>query len=377
MVAWMNRGRAASARSRPGARGSGAGAARSTGARARPRATASTCASALLRLRHGRAAVRRRAGGPGRLPHRRAQLLLPGLRRRRRPRPGLSAGDGAATVRPSLDEFVALGARLHGRAGVARGARRPRDAGLGVREARSATREGLPARVGRARRALGPVLVPRPRSRAHASSRAAATSSGSAARRPTASRPTRARSPRSKRCSRATARRASPSSRRSTAASSAGSATTPCARSSACPTSRPTTSGLPDAVLSLTGHVAAFDHFRQRLLPHRERVPAARRRRRRRVDATYDARGRAARRRGRRARPAAAVHARRRRPPTSSTELPELRRNFDARRVDRRAVEAAQGAHPRRRHLPGRARAALRPRRAPSTRSTCTGCCGR
>ena len=41
-------------------------------------------ARGLLRLRRRRAAVRRRAGGPGRLPHRRAQLLLPGLRRRRR-----------------------------------------------------------------------------------------------------------------------------------------------------------------------------------------------------------------------------------------------------------------------------------------------------
>ena len=44
MLALDERGGAARARSRPGARGSGAGAARSTGARARRRATASTCA---------------------------------------------------------------------------------------------------------------------------------------------------------------------------------------------------------------------------------------------------------------------------------------------------------------------------------------------
>ena len=36
---------------------------------------------AVLRLRRRHAAVRRRAGGQGRLPHRRALLLLPGLRR--------------------------------------------------------------------------------------------------------------------------------------------------------------------------------------------------------------------------------------------------------------------------------------------------------
>ena len=118
-----------------------------------------------LRLRHGRAAVRRRAGGPGRVPHRRAQLLLPRLRRRRR-RP---ARCDAAPERPSARRsttFVAPGARVHRRAGLARGARRSRDAAVGVREARRRPRR-LPARVGRARRTLGPVLVPRPRSGAH------------------------------------------------------------------------------------------------------------------------------------------------------------------------------------------------------------------
>ena len=45
----------------------------------------------------------------------------------------------------------------------------------------------------------------------------------------------------------------------------ATSATTSCARSSTCPTCRPTISDLPDAVLSIIGELAAFDHFRQRV----------------------------------------------------------------------------------------------------------------
>ena len=60
---------------------------------------------------------------------------------------------------------------------------------------------------------------------------------------------------------RADARR---SCRRFTAASSVGSVTTRCARSSDCPTPPPDDLGFPDAVCSLAGSVAAFDHFRQR-----------------------------------------------------------------------------------------------------------------
>ena len=48
----------------------------------------------------------------------------------------------------------------------------------------SATRRGLPARVGRARRALGPVLVPRPRPRAHARGCAVSRSRSPVARPP-------------------------------------------------------------------------------------------------------------------------------------------------------------------------------------------------
>ena len=59
--------------------------------------------------------------GSGRLPHRRALLLLPRLRRRR------------WSIRPSRDEFRALAAEHTRRPGVDRAARRPRDAGRGVR----------------------------------------------------------------------------------------------------------------------------------------------------------------------------------------------------------------------------------------------------
>ena len=77
--------------------------------------------------------------GRGRLPHRRAQLLLPRLRERRHTRARLTLSTSAVGL--TRDEFVAL-ARDHTVVpGVARGAGRPRDAGLGVREAR---RRGRP-----------------------------------------------------------------------------------------------------------------------------------------------------------------------------------------------------------------------------------------
>ena len=195
----------------------------------------------VLRLRRRRPALHGRAGGPRRLPHGRALLLLPGVRLGRHARP-------KRVTRPRGAEAVArrvprAGARPHRRPGLARGARRPRDAGLGVPEDRR-RRRGLPARVGRARRALGPVLVHRPRPGRHAD-RARQRRRGDRRRSPTASPPTPARSRRSRRCSRTTGRRSSTSSRRSTAASSATSATTSCARSSASPTCRPTRSAGP------------------------------------------------------------------------------------------------------------------------------------
>ena len=315
----------------------------------------------LLRLRHGRAAVRRRAGGPGRVPHRRAQLLLPRVRRRRR-RPGRCERASDASARRSTT-FARAGARVHGRAGVARGARRPRDAAVGVREARRRPR-GLPARVGRARRALGPVLVPRPRPGAARSSPAGRQLEwigGSAARR--ASRPTRARSPRSRRCSQ---------------------------RYRA-----PTQAELPPFHGGIVGWIG-YDTVREierlperaarrprlprrgvlarragrrvrplppALLPHRERVPAARLPTTATLRRAVRRRGRAARRRGRRARPPAAVHARAAAAPTSSPSCPRCARNLERGAVGR-GGRGREGAHPRGRHLPGRARAALRSRRA-------------
>src|SRR5258708_33889420 len=58
----------------------------------------------LLRLRHGCAAGRRRAGGGRRVPHRGAQLLLPELRRWQ----GARATVTAPEARPSRDDFHAL-----------------------------------------------------------------------------------------------------------------------------------------------------------------------------------------------------------------------------------------------------------------------------
>ena len=102
----------------------------------------------------------------------------------------------------------------------------------------------------------------------------------------------------------------------------------------------PTTSASPTRCCSLAGQVAAFDHFRQRLLPDRERVPAARRRRRRRSTRCTTARSRGSTTRS----TSSAGRCRtcpRCRPPTSSTELPEVRRNFSG-AAWAAAVEAAK-----------------------------------
>ena len=200
------------------------------------------------------------------------------------------------------------------------------------------------------------------RSRAHARRPRVARRGRSARRLRTADRPWRARRARSVARLVPRARGSTPC-RRSTAGSSATSATTSCARSSTCRTSPTDDVGFPDAVLTVTGHVTAFDHFRQRLYLI-ENVflgePGADEAR---VDAAYDdAVARLARPR-RRARPPAAV-----RPVAAARRRPHR----DPRGARRRwragayhdAVEAARGAHPRRRHLPGRARAALRPRRS-------------
>jgi hypothetical protein len=85
MMAWMNAEtlRMSLERAAPC---SGAGRARRCGARATPRATASSSARPSTTAT-ATPAVRRRAGGQGRLPHRRVLLLLPGLRRDRRRAP--------------------------------------------------------------------------------------------------------------------------------------------------------------------------------------------------------------------------------------------------------------------------------------------------
>ena len=164
------------------------------------------------------------------------------------------------------------------------------------------------------------------------------------------------------RCSRATARRRCPSCRRSTAASSAGSATTPCARSSACRTCRPTTSGHADAVLLARGSGRGVRPLPPAVLPDRERVPAARRRRR---DARTAVRRRAVERLDRAVDEIG-------RPLPYLPALPPARRAHRAARACAATSSSArmgdggrrrEGAHPRRRHLPGGARAALRPRR--------------
>ena len=272
----------------------------------------------VLRLRHGRAAVRRRAGGPRRVPHGRAQLLLPGVRQRRRARALVTALRRSGLRR---DDFRDAGARLHGRAGLARGARRSRDAAVGVREARRRPRR-LPARVGRARRALGPVLVPRPRSRRARSSRAAATSNGSAATR----RPRRARRPgharaRSKRCSQRFRAPTLPELPPFHGGIVGWMGYDTVREIERLPAPPPDDLGFPDAVCSLAGQRRRVRPLPPAAVPHRERVPAARCRRR---DARRDVRrrDRAARQRGRRSRRAAAVHARAPAAPTSSTSCP-------------------------------------------------------
>ena len=60
--------------------------------------------------------------------------------------------------------------------------------------------------------------------------------------------------------------RSCPTCRHCTPGWSATSVTTWCARSSTCPTSRPTTSATPTPCLSVIGQLAAFDHWRQRVV---------------------------------------------------------------------------------------------------------------
>ncbi len=118
--------------------------------------------------------------------------------------------------------------------------------------------------------------------------------------------------------------------------------------------------GMPDAVLSVTGHVTAFDHFRQRLylienvfLPDPADDAAA-------SDAYDAACARLDARVDELARPLPYVPS----PPPAGdlSELPSYTSTMPRGDVPRRGRGGAR-VHPRRRHLPGRARPALRPRR--------------
>ena len=186
---------------------------------------------ALLRLRRRHPAVRGRAGG------RRAPATPATVPASTGPSgPGPSRRTGVR-AEPSRDEFHALAAELHGRARVARAAGRPHHPGGRLRPAVSGRRARLPARVGRARRALEPVVVRGARPAGHASWPRRTVEVDRRRCRPTVpprpagswprSRPLLARLPVAGR---------STSCRRCTAAWSATSATTWSARSSACPT---------------------------------------------------------------------------------------------------------------------------------------------
>ncbi len=123
--------------------------------------------------------------------------------------------------------------------------------------------------------------------------------------------------------------------------------------------------GLPDAVMSVIGSLAAFDHWRQRVymiesVPTHGLSPEQ-------LDAAYDAAA---------ASVAQGVENLARPLPYVPVEPPRVERRVaggpvvDAGRALPEGGRGGQGVHPRRRHLPGRARPALRPdaRRRPVRR---------
>ena len=170
-------------------------------------------------------------------------------------------------------------------------------------------------------------------------------------------RPGRARR-RRVRCSPRTARRACPSCRRCTAASSATSATTSCARSSACPTSRPTTSATPTPCSrsSATSPPTTTGASGSRSSPTRSsrraptRPPST-------PPTTTPAAASSASAAGRR--PVARRAARR---PAGSRRPAARGHLVDGQRRLPRGHRGGSRAHPRRRHLPGRAGPAVRVR---------------
>ena len=123
----------------------------------------------------------------------------------------------------------------------------------------------VPLRVGRGRRALGPLLVRRAPPAGHADG---AGADGRGRRGGSGLEPLRRRDPGRGRGAwwRASSRRRWPACRRCTGAWSGTSATTWCARSSGCPHPPADDLGHPDAALVVIGQFCAFDHWRQRVV---------------------------------------------------------------------------------------------------------------
>ena len=245
--------------------------------------------------------------------------------------------------------------RAHGRARVARAARRPRDAGRRVREARR-RRAGLPARVRRARRAVGRFsFVGRNPSATLVLRDGVVELDGPLpAGIPTDQGMLAALEAMLARYTRPSFPDLPP-----LHGGIIGYLGYDVVREVEHLPDTPTDDrGYPDAVMSVIGSLAAFDHWRQRVYLI-ESVPtlgldADRARRGLRRRGRAGARGR--RRSGRAHSPYTPVE-----PPSADDELPELHSSMPG-GLYQRGGRGRQGAHPRRRHLPGRAGPALRPR---------------
>ena len=233
-------------------------------------------------------------------------------------------------------------------------------AGRRLRPAVRGRRARLPARVGRARRALGPLVVRRPRPVGHARRPRAAASRSTAHAARRRSRSTGACWPPSRRCS---AAYRSPRAPRPAAAARRARRLPRLRRGARgrAPARRPPDDdlGLPDAVLSVIGELAAFDHWRQRVTLIANALRARRRRPTPSSTRAYDeavARLEQLAADGARPLDEPLVD-----PPDPDEPLPEVRSTMGGRPL-RGGGRGRQGAHPRRRHLPGRAGPAVRPR---------------
>ena len=263
---------------------------------------------------------------------------------------------------PSRDEFRALAARAHRRAGVARGARRPRHAGRRLRQARRATSPGfLLESVEHGERWSRFSFVgrdPSPRS-------ICATAPRRRRRRrcPPASRSTEGMLAALEALLRGlpVADR-SPTCRRCTAASMGYLGYDVVREVERLPDVPPDDHGTARrGDVASSAQLAAFDHWRQRVYADRERAACSE------LRPTPSSTPPTTRRSAASTRAVADLA-----PPARRTPLvePPAARRRAARRAHRRCADGmyqrrgrgGQGAHPRRRHLPGRARAALRPR---------------